>query len=213
MVNQGFRIVLGVVVLGFGAWAQEPAQEVARAIRAGLAHHEKGDSAAAIQSLQQAIDLIQRQQQAGVERFLPKALPGWTAEDLERESFAGGSAGAQAAFFRVARSFTRGDGEFRMTVSLQNWPEAIVPQREMLNALKGNPMVLQAMNQGTTAKTSFIERDGWNGWKRLDREGNEVEVLLMAEAWMLQITGNTVDEKAIEALLGAVDLKGIAAAK
>ncbi len=213
MVSQVLRIGLCVVVLGFGAWAQESAQEAGKAIRAGLAHFEKGDSAAAIQSLQQAIDLIQRQQQAGVERFLPKALAGWTAEEIEREHFAGGSAGSQAAFFRVARSFTRGDGEFRITVSLQNWPEAILPQREMLNALKGNPMVLQAMNQGTTAKTSFIERDGWNGWKRLAPDDNEVEVILIAEAWMLQITGNSADEKAVEGLLGAVDLKGIAAAK
>lgn len=213
MQSRVLRVGLCVVMLGFGVRSQEPAQEAAKAIRAGLAHHEKGDSAAAIQSLQQAIDLIQRQQQAGVERFLPKALAGWTAEEIERESFAGGSGGNQAAFFRVSRAFTRNDGELRITVALQNWPEAIVPQREMLKALKGNPMVLQAMNQGTTAKTSFIDRDGWNGWKRLDREESEVEVLLIAEAWMLQINGNTADDKAIEALLGAVDLKAIAAAK
>lgn len=208
------RASLGVVVCGVGFWARsaEPAGDPAQAIKEGMAQYEKGHPAEAIQSLQKAIELIQQRQQAGVEMCLPKALPGWQAGELERDQFAGGTGEVQTTFFKISRTFTRAADEATLTVSLLNSPQYILPQREMLKALKGNALMVQAMNQDGNTKLSFIERDGWSGWQKLDKGTPEGELVLLAEGWMLEIRASVADAAVVEKALGGVDLKGIAGA-
>ena len=86
MVTLGMCLFLGAGVM---ARAAEAAKTVPEAVREGLALFEKGKASEAIQSLQRAIELIQQQQQSGVEAYLPKQLAGWKAGEVEKEQVAG----------------------------------------------------------------------------------------------------------------------------
>jgi hypothetical protein len=201
-------------LLALAAWtrAAEPPADPAAAIREGLALYEKGKPAEAIRSLQQAIDLIQQHQQAGVETFLPKAVAGWKAGEIEHEQFAGGATDAHVAFFRVSRTFTRDADDVQLKVAIMNAPDLIAPQREMVKAFKDNPVALQAMNQDPNAKTEMIDKDGWLGWQRVDKGGPESQVILVTEALMLEISLGAADAATLGKCLEAIDLKALAKA-
>ena len=190
--------------------AAEVGKDVGAAIREGLAQYEKGRASEAIQSLQKAIDLIQQGQQAGVEGFLPKALAGWKAGELEREQFAAGTGETQTSFFKVSRPFTREKDDARLEVSLINSPQYIMPQKEILKVWKGNPMILQALNQDENARTAFVERDGWAGWTRVDKGAPESQLILIGEGWLLEVRVGIADAGLLDQALAGVNLKGIA---
>jgi hypothetical protein len=206
--------VAACLVFGGGvlARAAEGAKSAPDAIREGLSLYEKGKPGEAIQSLQKAIELIQQQQQAGVENYLPKTIAGWKAGEVEREQYAGGTGDGAAAFFKVSRTFTRPGDEAQMTVSLLNAPELIVPQKALLDGMKANPMLLQAMSQQGNVKATFVERDGWAGWRRVDQDTPESQVILLAQSWMLEVRVGIADGAVVDAAAQAVNLKAIAGA-
>ncbi len=95
------RFLLSLFVLSL-ACTPVLADEIEDALRAALAAYEAGDIAGAQEDAAYAAQLLAQKKAAGLEQFLPEALPGWTRSMGETQAHAammfGGGMTTQASY-------------------------------------------------------------------------------------------------------------------
>ncbi len=77
-------VLLGVLIIGIAGSAR--ADDVEDSVKEGLEYYKDGDYSSAAGSLEYAAQLIRQKKGGQLEVFLPKPLPGWTAENASSQA-------------------------------------------------------------------------------------------------------------------------------
>jgi len=77
-------VLLGILIIGIAGSAS--ADDVEDSVKEGLEYYKDGDYSSAAGSLEYAAQLIRQKKGGQLEVFLPKPLPGWTAEDVSSQA-------------------------------------------------------------------------------------------------------------------------------
>ena len=77
-------VLLGVLIIGIAGSAS--ADDVEDSVKEGLEYYKDGDYSSAAGSLEYAAQLIRQKKGGQLEVFLPKPLPGWTAEEASSQA-------------------------------------------------------------------------------------------------------------------------------
>ena len=210
-------IAAGAVMLtAAAAYPQAKDADVESLVQKGLKAYKDGKAQDAIKALQDAIAIIQKSQEKGLAAFFPKPPAGWEAGEIESGSGAISSAGASGSmsYTHLSRRYThkadKGEEKLEVTVSMTNSPQLIEPQKAMVETYR-KPEIMKAMNMGPT-KFTLIDKDGWIGWKTVDKD-SRTQIIALSGGCMLEVSSNKADEKGVDLLFGAIDLKGLAAAQ
>jgi len=77
-------VLLGILIIGITGSAS--ADDVEDSVKEALEYYKDGDYSSAAGSLEYAAQLIRQKKGGQLEVFLPKPLPGWTAEDVSSQA-------------------------------------------------------------------------------------------------------------------------------
>ena len=77
-------VLLGILIIGITGSAS--ADDVEDSVKEGLEYYKDGDYSSAAGSLEYAAQLIRQKKGGQLEVFLPKPLPGWTAEEASSQA-------------------------------------------------------------------------------------------------------------------------------
>ncbi|MFW5798072.1 MAG: hypothetical protein ACOCXX_00305 [Planctomycetota bacterium] len=147
--------------------ADKVKQLIERAARA----YEKGDNQQAVDLLQQAATEIQKKIGRTLEAFLPEPPRGWTADEVERESFSGTNLKDAGSITKVSRRYRRKDDEVEITIT--NMPQLVKGVEQMLKQLN-NPAVVKMMNQQPGTRVEIRRKHDWTILAKQQDDDSEV---------------------------------------
>ncbi len=186
--------VIGIILTFFIASAS--ADDVEDSVKEAMEYYNEGDFSNAAGSLEYAAQLIRQKKGGELETFLPKALPGWTAEDASSQSMGGAMFGGGVT---AQRDFQKGSS--RVTVQ-------IITDSPMLQGMMmmiTNPMLatadggkLEKINR-QKAIVKYIDSD---------RAGDVT--LAIANRFLVMVEGEDVSKDDLKAYAGAIDFKKLA---
>jgi len=202
--------LLSLVVLTFSAVCPGETDPVESLLVKGLAAHKAGKVQDAIAALQEAVLLLQKSQEKGLAKFLPKAPAGWKGGEVESSSGAVGTGEGGATFTTLTQTFTRIEDEVTAAATLSTSNQLIEAHKAMAESYS-NPQVLAMMNQDPDVQVKLISQDGWAGWIMV-RKGDSAQAMAMSSGCMVSVQLDKPDEAALTALWNTIDLKGLARA-
>jgi hypothetical protein len=183
--------------MGLGAVAVVDADEVEDSISEALEYYKEGDFSSAAGSLEYAAQLIRQKKGGQLEEFLPKALPGWKAEEATSQAMGAAMFGGGVT---AERRFTKGGSE----ISVQMVTDSPVMQGMMV--LFTNPMF--AASDG--GKMEKIKRQ--KAIVKYDPDTREGDIKIMvANRFLVTVEGRSVSKQDLQAYAQAIDYKKLAA--
>lgn len=206
--------VLVLTVLS-SALAQEPEAtekpappSVEKLTSEALAAYKAGRNAEAVEKLQQAISLIQKEMGEDMASFIPDAPQGWKADDVRSSSGSlGGDGGQGQQWVRLSRAYTRTSDDLKVRLTISNSPQLVGTQRAA-TAMFSNPQYVAMLQSNPDMTIEAIDRDGWNGWMVVDK--SNAQLMAFCGSTMITVEAPKADKSAIETIFGAVDLKNLA---
>lgn len=180
-------------------------------ITKGLAAYQAGKSAQALADLQQAIALIQEQLFQSLGAHFPEAPDGWKADKIKSQAMSMGSGQGSGSWTQISRTYTRVSDKIKVTLSLTNSSQLLASQQAAAEAYR-NPMMMQMMNQDPNTTAELIDRDGWTGWKIIEK-GSKAQIIAFSQLCLLSLDAGKADEEALDTIFNAIDLKALAEAQ
>jgi hypothetical protein len=192
--------------------APKPAKPdaIEKLVSEGLAAHRAGHTADAIDKLQKAVILLQKELGGGMAAFLPPAPEGWTAGEIRSSSGTMGSGEQAGQWVQLSRAYTRTADERSVRVTLTNSPQFVGTQRAAMAAFS-NPQYVAMMNSNPDMSVEAIDRDGWTGWVVVSK-GGDAQVAAFCGSTLLSVESPKGDKGAVDAIFSGIDLKGLAKA-
>lgn len=189
-------LVAGVAVLGMAAPAW--ADEVEDAAKEALDLYKKGDLGGAAGQLDYAAQLIRQQKAAGIEKLLPAAPAGWTAEKGESQAAAAALFGGGVT---AERRYTKGDADMTLSIVTDS------PMLQGMAAMFTNPAVMASSG----AKLEKV--GGQKAFLQYDAEAKSGEATMIVDnRMMVTVRGNGATREEILGLLAALDVARLAKA-
>lgn len=178
--------------------ADKVKQLIERAARA----YDKGDNQEAVDLLQQAASEIQKKIGRALEKFLPDAPRGWTADEVERESFSGTNLKDTGSITKVSRRYRRKDDEVEITIT--NMPQLVKGVEQMLTQLN-NPAVVKMMNQQPGTHVEIRRKHDWTILAK--QQDDDSEVTAVRGDTMIQVRAPGQKLKAAAEFYELIDTK------
>lgn len=173
------------------------ADDVTDSINEGLQQYKAGNYSEAASSLDYAATLIRQKKGGEIQALLPKALPGWTAEEGET-SVAG------AAMFgggvNATRNYNKDDSYISVSITTDS------PLLQGMMMMFGNPMMMSAGGQKLekiNGEKAVIE------YSKEDR-GGSINVVI-ANRFLVTVDGSDASLEDMKAYAAAIDFKKLAA--
>ena len=165
--------------------------DVTDSIKEGLNYYEKGEYSNAIESLSYANQLIKQKKGSNLEDIFPEPLQGWTADKATStaagEALFGGGVSAE-------RYYEKNDSNIQISIFTDS------PLMQSMMMMFSNPM-LATSDGGKMTKISghkaIIKYDEGN------KSGN-IDIVLAAK-YLIQISGNRVDQEDLMDYAKAID--------
>jgi hypothetical protein len=207
-------LCLAVVAIAVGlVFAQEAAEidkQIEGHIQAGWASYKAGRPQDAIQHLQQAIGLIQKQSQKDLTTFLPKPGKGWKADEPDVDSGNWGSGGQSFQFNVITQTYTREADGREVEVVLTNSPQMVMGQKQAAEVFK-NPQMRAMLQKDPNQKYELIEEGKWFGLLHVEK-GESARIIAFIGKLMVTISTDADDEKLVREFWASLDRAGLEAA-
>lgn len=195
----GLRMwVLAVAVITGLLWGgAATADDVIDSINEGLQAYQKGEYAAAVQSLNYASQLIQQKKGEGLQALLPTPLSGWNAE-------AGTSQAAHAGVFgggvSAERSYSKGESSVDVQIITDS------PLMQGMIMMFSNPMI--ATSDGGKMEKIAGQR-AIVKYNAGDRSG-DIKIVV-ANRFLVSVEGSAVALEDLKGYAAAIDYQKLAA--
>ncbi|WP_028584963.1 outer membrane protein assembly factor BamD [Desulfogranum mediterraneum] len=169
------------------------ADEVEDVVKEAMEFYKQGDYSSAAGNLEYAAQLIRQKKGGQLESILPKALPGWTAEDASSQAMGAAMFGGGVT---AERSFAKGDS--RVTVQ-------IVTDSPMLQGL----MMLFSNPAYAMADGGKLERiNGQKAIVKYGESGRDGDIkMIIANRFLVSVEGSQVSKDDLKAYAKGIDLK------
>jgi hypothetical protein len=188
------RLVVPVLVVWFSAFAS--ADEVTDAANEALEHYRNKNYSEAAAAFDYAAQLARQKRGAELERFLPRPLAGWEAQDAKSTAVGAAMLGGMVSAEREYRK-----GESSVTVTIVTDSPMIAGVTMMLS----NPMF--ATSEGGKLRTI----GGQKAIVKFDASDRSGEIQVVAGGrYLVTVKGSSVEEKDLVDYAAAVDFKGLA---
>jgi hypothetical protein len=198
---------VGAALLNLGAAAAFSQDDVLPLIDKGKKAVADGDYQTAVSLFQQVVQQLQTKLGGAMERFLPKPPSGWTAGEVEAQSWTGTSSEASHAMTNISREYRRESDDARCTINITNWPTMVQGLRQTVDMYKN---MQSMMRQDPEREISFDEKDGWTIMRMVDKVSKSSQMQAVSETYMVSVDLNRDDSAAVDAFLGGLDLAGLA---
>ena len=186
------RIALAIVlVLFFGAVGH--ADDVTDAIDEAVEFYKNGDYTQAAGNLDYAAQLIRQKKGGQLENVLPKALPGWTADDASSQAYGAAMMGGGVT---AERRFAKGDSSITVNLSADS------PMLQGMMIMMSNPMF--ATSDGGKMEKIAGQR-AIVKYTPSSRTGNVN--IVYGGRYLIAVEGNNVEKSDLVAYAEAVNFK------
>lgn len=203
------KIALVCCVLGFAPVRAEEA-DVAKTVEKAMQAYREGRKQEAVELLQKAAAMIQKENEKGLVAFLPAAPKGWKQEPVQTSSGVWGGGADTFQWTQVEATYREEKGEGEVKITLSSSPTLVESMKPLVEMMK-NEQYRQMMNQDPDRKVAPFSRDGWSGMVQHEK-GGTASVLAMSGKLMCQIEVPGGDAKLLDRFTGLVDWKGLAGA-
>lgn len=164
-----------------------------------------GDYQKALEYFQQVVQKIQAQVSQSFEKFMPDALSGWEAGEIESQSWAGTTDEVTHNMSHITREYTRKEDGTQCTITLSNWPQMVEGIRQSVSMYKQMARMTQSDPE---TQVSVEEKDEWVLLKIVE-VGETATVTAVGDKQMVSIEVDRDDMSIADAYLGKIDLKGL----
>ena len=118
------RMTFLVVFLWTAAGTSMAQDDITPLVDEGRKALAAGKYQEALTLFQQVVQKIQAQVSQSFESFMPDALSGWVAGEIESQSWAGTTDEMTHNMTHITREYTRKSDEVECTVNITNWPQS-----------------------------------------------------------------------------------------
>jgi len=202
-------MVLFLCVFGFLP-ARADEAEVTKLVEKAMAAYRDGRKQEAVDLLQKAAALIQKENEKGLAAFLPAAPEGWKREPLQTSSGVWGSGEDTFQWTQVEATYVRERGEEQVKITISSSPVLLESMKPLAEMMK-NAQYLAMMNQDPNRSVKPFSRDGWSGMRQVEKGGTAMVMGTTAKL-MAQVDAPGGDEKLLDRFTGLIDWKGLAGA-
>lgn len=204
-----YVVVMGLcLVWAFGGFATAGDDVTALADKAKQAYAD-GNYQEALDLFQQVVQKIQAMVSQSFERFMPKALAGWEAGEIESQSWSGTTGETAQHMTNLSCEYTREKDEAECTVNITNWPHLLAGYRQTAQMYK---QMGDMMNADPDTKIDVEETDGWVIIKIVEVSDESVQIAAIHDKLMVGIEFDQNEPDVADNYLKNIDLAGLAAA-
>lgn len=196
-------IVIACVALSTAAFAQ---QDLKPLVKQGERAIDAGNYQEALDYFQQVVQQLQNLVGAAFESFMPKALSGWEAGELNRQSWAGTSEEYTGNTTNITQTFTRKSDGKTIQINLTNWPHLLQGLKQSADAYK---QMSSMMANNPEMTLTFEERGDWTVMRVVENERGRTTLNAFSESAMISIEADYPDAKEADDYLSAIDLAGV----
>ena len=188
-----YKVMVGCAAFFFTAAAMS--DEVIDTINSAVAQYNEGKYAESAGNLDYAAQLIRQKKGSNLQKFLPQALEGWQAEDAKSDSVATAMFGGGLT---AERRYTRNQDAVTVKIITDS------PMLQSMMMIFQNPMlatadggkILKIKDQKAIVKCHPSDKTG------------EITIVV-ANQFLIQISGDGVTEEEMTAYAGAMDFAGL----
>jgi hypothetical protein len=196
-------VLTAVLMIGSSVTAQDDLKSL---VKKGQSAFDAKDYQSALEYFQQVVQKLQNLVGAAFEQYMPKALPGWEAGELQRQSWAGTSEEFTGNMVNLSQKFTRTSDGKTCRIDLVNWPQSVTAVKQSLDMYK---QMGDMMNADPNINMSINEKDGWTVLRIVDLQQNTTQIQAVSNNAMISIDANYPDAKEANQYLDAMDLSAI----
>ncbi|UCG53394.1 MAG: hypothetical protein JSW58_07530 [Candidatus Latescibacterota bacterium] len=169
----------------------------------------EGNYQEALDLFQQVVQKIQAMVSQSFEQFLPGALTGWTAGEIESQSWAGTTGEGSHRMTHLTREYTREKDDARCTINITNWPHLVQGFQQSMQAYK---QMEQLMSADPRMQVEVDSKDEWTILKVVDSTEKTVQLSAVHKKLMVSIEVDKEEVAVAEEYLGKINLTGLAGA-
>jgi hypothetical protein len=204
--NAGTGFVLLLLAITVFIPAAQAQKDMSSLIDKGQKAISNGEYQAALELFQQVVQELQSRLSASIEQFLPGALSGWEAGEIESQSWAGASQEGTHNMTNLTRVYTRKSDGASCRINITNWPMMIQGLKQSLTMYKQMPQLLTA---DPDKQMSIEEKNDWLLMTMLDKSSQDAQVNAIHDNFLVTIEFNQPDLAPAEQYLKSMDLAGL----
>lgn len=175
---------------------------------------KKGEEAVNAKDYQSAIDYFQQVVMelhgllgATMGGFMPPALAGWEAGEIEKQSWSGATNDSAQNLTNVSQTFTRKSDGKTCQIAVVNWPEMVTGMKQSVDAYK---KMSEMMKSNPEMTMTVEERDGWTILRIVDKRMATTTLNAVSDGAYVMVTANYADATEADRYFAAMNLSGIA---
>ncbi len=169
------------------------ADDVVDTLNEAIKSYESGEYGVAVEDINYALQLIQQKKSKGLEAYLPKALPGWSAKKAESQTAGAGMFGGGIT---TSREYKKDSSRIKIEIITDS------PLLQSMMGIFSNPMF--AASDG--GKLQRINRE--KAIVKYDEERQRGDItIVVAKRFLVKVEGQKVSLDDLESYARAIDYK------